>query len=108
MPYPKLWIVVAELATHLYRQSADGLYVCGVTGDCYSMRVGERKRAAEIVAGIAREFNGATIVHVGAGNMRDSIELAEHAMDDVLIEKLLTEISPPVEAIAVTLRSQSR
>ena len=69
----------AELADHLYQQDVHGLYVCGATGDGYNMRLEERKRAAEIAVDIGKQFNGTTIVHIGAGNTRDAIELAEHA-----------------------------
>ncbi len=69
----------AELADHLYRQGVNGLYVCGGTGDGPNMRLDERKRAVEIAVECSQRYNGKVIVHVGAGNLRDAIELAEHA-----------------------------
>ena len=69
----------AELVDHLYQQGVHGLYVCGATGDGYNMRLEERKRAAEIAIDKAKQFNGTTIVHIGSGNTRDAIELAQHA-----------------------------
>lgn len=69
----------AEHATRLFKQGVHGLYVCGATGDGYNMLAGERKRAAEIAVDIAKKFDGKVIVHVGASNTRDAVDLAEHA-----------------------------
>ena len=69
----------AGLAEYAYRRGVGGLYVCGVTGDAYKMRVDERKRATEIAVEASRPFDGTVIVHVGAIGTRDALELAEHA-----------------------------
>jgi N-acetylneuraminate lyase len=69
----------ATLATRLYQTGVHGLYICGGTGDGYNMRLSERKRAAEIGVEVARQFGGVSIVHIGALNSRDAIELAGHA-----------------------------
>ncbi len=71
----------ADLVRHLYSQGADGMYVCGATGDCFSMSVSERKRAAEIAVGVAKDFGGASIIHVAAAGMRDALDLAGHAAE---------------------------
>lgn len=69
----------AVVAGALYKDGVHGLYVCGVTGEAYSMRLQERKRAAEIAVEIAKANNGSTLVHVGAFSTRDAVELAAHA-----------------------------
>ncbi|MCX6992894.1 MAG: dihydrodipicolinate synthase family protein [Kiritimatiellaeota bacterium] len=69
----------AAVATYLYGQSVHGLYVCGATGDGFSMRLDERKRATEIAAKVSKDFKGVVITHVGATNNRDACELGAHA-----------------------------
>lgn len=69
----------AGLADYLFQQGVHGLYVCGVTGDGYNMRLDERKTAAEIAISIAKDYDRVTIVHIGTTNTRDSVELAAHA-----------------------------
>ncbi len=68
-----------KLATQLYREGSHGLYVCGFTGDCFNMRLEERKRAAELAVAVSKKHQGSVIVHVGTPNTRDSMELAAHA-----------------------------
>ena len=63
----------------LYEQGVQGLYVCGATGDGYSMRLAERKRAVEIAVELSRKHGGKVITHIGAPNTHDAIELAEHS-----------------------------
>lgn len=69
----------SQLAEGFYRSGVHGLYVCGYTGDCFNMRLAERKRAAELAVAASRKPGGKVIVHVGSTNTRDSVELAEHA-----------------------------
>ena len=69
----------SNLAESFYREKVHGLYVCGFTGDCFNMRLEERKRAAELAVAASKKFRGQVIVHVGTPNSRDSMELAEHA-----------------------------
>ena len=71
----------ANLAAALYREGVHGLYVCGATGDAYSLRLEERKRATEIAVRVSRDWKGTVIVHAGTSNSRDSMELASHAAD---------------------------
>lgn len=71
--------IYSKLATSFYREGVDGLYVCGFTGDCFNMRLEERKRAAELAVAVSKQSKGKVIVHVGTPNSRDSMELAEHA-----------------------------
>lgn len=70
----------AELVVWLYAQGIHGLYVCGGTGDGYRMRLAERKKAAELATELS-VGKGLTIVHVGAANTRDAVELAEHSAE---------------------------
>ena len=69
----------AALVKRLYASGADGLYICGATGDGYKMRLEDRKRAAEIAVTLSAEHGRETIVHVGTLNTRDTVVLAEHA-----------------------------
>lgn len=69
----------AALAEHLFSEGVHGLYVCGASGDAYSLRPEERKRAAAVAAEAARRHGGKVIVHAGTSNTRDSMELAAHA-----------------------------
>ena len=69
----------AALVESLCGAGVHGVYVCGMTGDGYSMRLGERKRAAEIAVDVSRKSRAAVIVHVGTTNTRDAAELAAHA-----------------------------
>ncbi len=69
----------SELADDLYANGINGLYVCGGTGDGYKMQLAERKRATEIAVTVSAKQNGTVITHVGAKDIDDAIELAEHA-----------------------------
>jgi N-acetylneuraminate lyase len=69
----------ARLAAALYRGGVHGLYVCGATGDAYSLRLEDRKRATEVAVQSSRATKGTVIVHAGTTNSRDSMELASHA-----------------------------
>ncbi len=71
----------AELVKSLYREDIAGLYVCGGTGDGLCMPIADRKRAAEIAVKMSASSKGKVIVHVGAQNTRDSVELAVHAAE---------------------------
>jgi N-acetylneuraminate lyase len=62
----------------LYEQAVHGIYICGGTGEGYSMRLEERKQAMEIASQVSNS-RGIVINHVGAQCTRDAIELAEHA-----------------------------
>lgn len=63
----------------LLAAGADGLYLCGGTGDAGRLRVEERKRAVEAALPIARAMGKNAVVHVGLANQRDAVQLAEHA-----------------------------
>lgn len=69
---------VAELAGWLISKGIHGLFVCGTAGEGLLMSNAERQRVAEIAVATAAG-RLPVIVHVGALNTRDSIELAQHA-----------------------------
>jgi N-acetylneuraminate lyase len=74
-------LAVRPLEKHidwLYAAGVHGLYVCGATGEGYSMRLNQRKTAAQVAVECSRG-RGAVIVHVGAQCTRDAAELAAHA-----------------------------
>lgn len=70
----------ARLASRLYVEGVHGLYVCGLTGDGYSMTVPDRKQAARCAVKASRG-RGFVMVHVGAQDTRTACELAEHGVD---------------------------
>ena len=69
---------IAPYAERLIADGADGVFVCGSTGECTSMTVAERKQVLEAwhaaAAGRIR-----IIAHVGGTCQRDCVELARHA-----------------------------
>ncbi len=69
----------AALAENMCDQGVHGLYVCGASGDAYSMNLDERKRAVEIAVEVSLSHNAKVIAHVGCTNTRDAIDLTEHA-----------------------------
>jgi len=71
----------AALVESLYGAGVHGMYLCGMTGDGYGMRLDERKRAIEIAVDVARKHGRAVITHVGTTNTRDAAELAAHAAE---------------------------
>jgi len=66
------------LLESLYTAGADGVYVCGGTGEGLLQTVEQRKHVAE--AAVRNSPKGkAVIVHVGSHRTADAIELARHA-----------------------------
>ncbi len=67
-----------RLTERLIREGADGLYICGSTGEGPLMTVDERKAVGERVMKVtAKQIP--VIIHVGGGRPGDDIELARHA-----------------------------
>lgn len=60
-------------------RGADGFYIGGATGECYSMDIPAREALAEAAIRAVRG-RGTTIVHIGAHNVRGGIRLAKQAM----------------------------
>jgi len=67
-----------RLLDSFYRQDCNGVYVCGQTGEGLLQSPAQRKKVAE-VAVRASPKEKSVIVHVGAHNTRETIELARHA-----------------------------
>jgi N-acetylneuraminate lyase len=62
----------------LFVNHIDGVFVCGTTGEGYSLTTGERKSVTEKWIDVApAKFK--VIVHIGATGIEDSKELARHA-----------------------------
>ena len=69
---------IRPYADKLVTDGADGVFVCGSTGECTSMTVAERKSVLEAwVKAAAGRMRG--IAHVGGTCQADCIELARHA-----------------------------
>lgn len=68
------WPMAAYLATG----GADGVFACGTTGEGILLSIEERRRAAVLFRAAVR---GLLIVHCGAQNTRDTVELAAHAAE---------------------------
>ncbi|XP_072041801.1 N-acetylneuraminate lyase-like isoform X1 [Amphiura filiformis] len=63
---------------------ADGVksvFICGTTGEGPSMTLPERKSLAEKWVQVGKDKLDAVVVHVGCGNLRETIELAKHAKE---------------------------
>jgi 4-hydroxy-tetrahydrodipicolinate synthase len=63
--------------TRFLAKHVDGFYPCGTYGSGPLMTLEERKRVAEIV--VEEKGKCAAIIHVGAANTQQSVELARHA-----------------------------
>jgi len=69
-----------EIISFLMDKGIRGFYVCGTYGLGPAMTLKQRKRIAEIVVDEAGS-KATIIVHVGASNIDDVLELARHAED---------------------------
>src|SRR3954465_2243934 len=67
-----------RLLAALYQTGIHGIYVCGQTGEGLLQSVENRKQAAEIAVRCSPP-DKAVIVHVGASDLADAVELARHA-----------------------------
>jgi len=63
----------------LAKGKIDGVFVLGTLGEGLSLTVSERKQVAEAWIQAAKGKLSSVIVHIGAGNLRDTLELAQHA-----------------------------
>ena len=66
------------LVERLVRQGADGLYVCGSSGEAMLLSLEERKRVLEIVMDAAGGCLP-VVAHIGCQRTADTLELAIHA-----------------------------
>ena len=69
-----------RLADHCIDSGMQAIYPCGTTGEMMYLSVEERRLVAETVV---RHAAGRVpvFVHVGAWNLRDTVELAKHAAE---------------------------
>ena len=70
---------LCRLTDHCIDGGLTSLYPCGTTGEMMYLSVAERKLAAETVVKHAAK-RVPVFVHVGAWNLADTIELAQHAV----------------------------
>ncbi len=71
---------IRPYADKLVADGADGVFVCGSTGECTSMTIDERKRVLEAWIAAA-EGRMRIIAHVGGICQTDCVELARHAAE---------------------------
>ncbi|HHT65351.1 MAG: N-acetylneuraminate lyase [Caldicoprobacterales bacterium] len=69
---------VEKLVQTLVQQGADGLYVCGSSGESILLSIQERKTILEIAIAAAKG-RVPVIAHIGSQRTSDTIELAKHA-----------------------------
>ncbi|HZT36367.1 MAG TPA: dihydrodipicolinate synthase family protein [Bryobacteraceae bacterium] len=69
---------LAGLLEHVYQNGADGVYLCGSTGEGMALPGSERRKVAEVAVECSPKGKS-VIVHVGARSQREAIELAKHA-----------------------------
>jgi len=67
-----------RLLERLYAQGIHGVYVCGSTGEGLLQSVAQRKEVAEAAVRCSPKGKQ-VILHVGANNTRDAVELTRHA-----------------------------
>jgi N-acetylneuraminate lyase len=67
-----------RLVQRLYEKGAQGLYVCGQTGEGLQLPLGTRERATEVAVACTPP-GGQVIVHVGAPSTEDAVRLTRHA-----------------------------
>jgi N-acetylneuraminate lyase len=70
--------VIEAYCNLIVRNNMDGIFVCGTSGEGYSLTANERKSVTEKWLEVAPE-KLKVIVHVGATGIEDSKELAKHA-----------------------------
>jgi N-acetylneuraminate lyase len=67
-----------RLLERLYAQGIHGIYVCGSTGEGLLQSVWQRKQVAEVAVRCSPKGKQ-VILHVGAHNTEDAVELTRHA-----------------------------
>jgi len=96
--------VVPAYVDFLANNQIDGVFVLGTLGEGMSLTVEERKTAASAWINAAKGKLSSVIVHVGAGNIRDTLELARHAQEagaTAIACMLPSYFKPASEAVAV-------
>ena len=69
---------IPSLIAHLTGINVRGIFVCGTTGECASLRLEERRAVAEAYIAAAGG-SMPVVVHVGHDSLREAQRLAEHA-----------------------------
>uniref|UniRef100_A0A0B7BIL6 N-acetylneuraminate lyase n=1 Tax=Arion vulgaris TaxID=1028688 RepID=A0A0B7BIL6_9EUPU len=72
---------IKEYVEFLVNNNITGVFILGTLGEGMSLTVSERKEVASAWVGYGKDRLSAVIVHVGTGNLRESIELARHAQE---------------------------
>jgi N-acetylneuraminate lyase len=67
-----------QLVERMYDKDADGLYLCGSTGEGLRMQPDARQLVAEVVKSLSPKGKQ-VIVHIGAGTLEQTLELARRA-----------------------------
>lgn len=70
---------IDPLAEQLVAAGVTAVFVCGTTGECYSLTIQERRQVTERWREVLRGSAVRLVVHVGSNCLRDSAELAQHA-----------------------------
>ncbi|MBP1558181.1 MAG: dihydrodipicolinate synthase family protein [Oscillospiraceae bacterium] len=70
---------IKKLVDHCINNGVEGLYPCGTTGEMMYLSLEERKLIAETVVAHTNK-RIPVFVHIGAWNLKDTIELAQHAV----------------------------
>lgn len=68
-----------NLALNLIDRGCDGIYVCGTTGGVTYFNIDERKKILETVWEAVKE-RALVFAQVGGGILKDTLELAQHAL----------------------------
>jgi N-acetylneuraminate lyase len=69
---------LGKLIERMYGAGADGLYLCGSTGEGLHMQPEARQLVAEVVTDLSPK-DKQVIVHVGARSLEQTLDLARHA-----------------------------
>lgn len=71
---------VAANASRVLAAGADGLYLCGGTGDAAELTSSQRRAIVEVAMPLATAADASVIVHVGQAPLAEVRALAEHAL----------------------------
>lgn len=69
---------IPAVTDFVFGQGADGLFVCGSTGESASLTTSERMDVTEAYVAAARK-RAPVVIHVGHNSLRDAQEIAAHA-----------------------------
>jgi N-acetylneuraminate lyase len=72
---------IKDYVEFLAKESITGVFILGTLGEGMSLTVSERKEVASAWIQYSKGRLETVVVHVGTGNLRDSVELARHAQE---------------------------